>query len=56
MIHDLNPGEKEKKVIEVFEYLYNSSEFELYNEETLIDNDNYDFCLSFWNIKLFNFI
>ena len=47
---------KEKKNIEVFEYLYDSSEFELYDEETLIDNDNYDFWLSFWNIKLFNFI
>ena len=43
MIHDLNPDETEIRIIEVFEYLYDSSEFELYDEKTLIDNDNYDF-------------
>ena len=40
-IGQLNNSEKEEKIIEVFQYLYNSSAYELYDDDELNDNNNY---------------
>ena len=42
MLSKLTIKEKEDKIIEIFKYLYKSSEFELYDDNELIDNNNYD--------------
>ena len=39
-LRKLNNEEKEKEVIEVFQYIYNSCNFELYDIDELIDNNN----------------
>ena len=38
----LDNKEKEDKIIEIFKYLNDSSEFDLYTIEELNDNNNYD--------------
>ena len=42
MLSKLTIKEKEEKIIEIFNYLYNSSEFDLYDDNEFIDNNNYD--------------
>ena len=37
------PGEKEKKIIETFEYLYNTVNYNFYELDELEDNNDYDF-------------
>ena len=34
---------KKKKIIENFKYVFDSSDYDLYDDEELIDNDNYDY-------------
>ena len=38
----LNDDKKEKKIIDVFKYLYNIVNFDFYDLEELIDNNDYD--------------
>ena len=35
--------EKESKIIDILSYLYDTVEYELYDNEELMDNDNYEF-------------
>ena len=35
--------EKESKIINILSYLYDTVEYELYDNEELMDNDNYEF-------------
>ena len=42
-IGSLNNPEKERKIIEIFKYLFESSNYDLYDDEKLNDNDNNDF-------------
>ena len=43
IIGKLDNKEKEKKIMEIFKYVFDSSDYALYDEEELIDNDNYDY-------------
>lgn len=43
ILSKLSPQEKEEKIIEMFKYLYDTVEYELYDNEDLMDNNNYDF-------------
>ena len=43
IIRNLKPGEKEKKIIETFEYLYNTVNYNFYELDELEDNNDYDF-------------
>ena len=38
----LDDDKKEKTIIDVFEYLYNTANFDFYDLEELIDNNDYD--------------
>lgn len=42
ILSKLTIKEKEEKIIEIFNYLYNSSDFDLYDDKELIHYDNYD--------------
>ena len=43
MLSKYSNSEKENKIIEIFVYLYNSSDYELYDDDELLDNNNYDY-------------
>ena len=47
----MNNSENEQTIIEVFKYLYDSSDYELYDDDELNDNINYNY-----SKFLFNFI
>ena len=42
VLDKLDEKDKEEKIREVFQYLYNSASYELYDIEELLANDNYD--------------
>ena len=43
ILSKVTPKEKESKLIEMLSYLYDTVEYELYDNEELMDNNNYDF-------------
>ncbi len=43
IMRDLTNKEKEKKILEIFEYLYNTVNFELYDLDELEDPFAYDY-------------
>ena len=43
MLSKYSNSEKENKIIEIFKYMYNSSDYELYDDDELLDNNNYDY-------------
>jgi transposase-like protein len=44
MLSKYSNSEKENKIIEIFKYMYNSSDYELYDDDDeLLDNNNYDY-------------